>query len=154
MKSAALRILLVGSAMIVVLRGQEIDTVMFREREPAKRFTIIDQIADPRERHAFLKLYGARDPRKRRKLAEEFAAKYPQSWLLAQVYEIGAKACIDVDDYAQALRILAGAFTSGAVPPLYTGVYAQGSIGGASNIPVELLRRRSRSDATGLSRSR
>jgi predicted CXXCH cytochrome family protein len=91
--------------LAAVLRGQAIDTVLFRESTVTERFTIIDQVADPRERHAFLKLYGVREPQKRYKLAEEFVEKYPQSWLLAQAYEIGAKACIDLDDYAKALQL-------------------------------------------------
>jgi len=75
------------------------------ESSGTKRFTIIDQVADPQERRAFLRLYGAREPQKRRKLAEELVSKYPQSWLLVQSYEIGAKACIDLDDYAAGLEL-------------------------------------------------
>jgi tetratricopeptide (TPR) repeat protein len=96
---------MLGFALAGALRGQAIDTILFRESPGKKHFTIIDQLADPQERRAFLKLYSAHEPHKRRKLAEEFVAKYPQSWLLAQAYEIGAKACIDLDDYAAALRL-------------------------------------------------
>jgi predicted CXXCH cytochrome family protein len=105
MKGSALGMLMLGFALAGALRGQAIDTILFRESSGTKRFTIIDQLADPQERRAFLKLYGAHEPHKRRKLAEEFVAKYPQSWLLAQAYEIGAKACIDLDDYAAALKL-------------------------------------------------
>src|ERR1051326_1121517 len=103
MRVIGMLILAVGLAG--VLRGQGIDTVLFRESTGIQRFTVIDQVADPQERRAFLKLYGAHEPQKRRKLAEEFVAKYPQSWLLAPAYEAGAKACIDLDDYATALRL-------------------------------------------------
>ncbi|HXI44663.1 MAG TPA: hypothetical protein VNH83_32055 [Bryobacteraceae bacterium] len=103
MRVIGMLILAVGLAG--VLRGQAIDTVLFRESTGIQRFTVIDQVADPQERRAFLKLYGAHEPQKRRKLAEEFVAKYPQSWLLAPAYEAGAKACIDLDDYATALRL-------------------------------------------------
>jgi hypothetical protein len=81
--------------------GQELDTALLREKA-AERSTIIDQVADARERRAFLKLYGARQ--KRYTLAETFLATYPQSCLLLQVYEIAAKASIDLRDYAAALR--------------------------------------------------
>ncbi len=105
MNGSVLGMLVLEFALAGVLRCQAIDTILFRENVGTKRFTIIDQVADPRERRAFLKLYGAREPQKRRKLAEEFVAKFPQSWLLAQAYEIGAKACIDLDDYAAALQL-------------------------------------------------
>jgi hypothetical protein len=104
MNGSALRIFMLASVLAALSRSQAIDTVMFRDSGDAKRFTLIDQVADPQERHAFLKLYGARDPQKRRKLAEAFVLTYPQSWLLAQAYEIGAKACIDLEDYNEALR--------------------------------------------------
>jgi tetratricopeptide (TPR) repeat protein len=90
--------------MAVLVHGQAIDTVMFRDTTDAKRFTIIDQVDDPHERRAFLKLYRASDPQKRRALAEGFIEAYPQSWLLAQAYEIAAKSCIDLDDYGQAMQ--------------------------------------------------
>ncbi len=105
MKGSVLGKLVLGLALAGLSRGQAIDTVLFRESSGTKRFTIIDQVADPQERRAFLKLYGAHEPPKRRKLAEEFVARHPQSWLLAQAYEIGAKACIDLDDYATALQL-------------------------------------------------
>jgi len=104
MNGSSLRVFILASALAALSRSQGIDTVMFRDSTDTKRFTVIDQVADPRERRAFLKLYGARDPQKRRKLAEGFVLIYPQSWLLAQAYEIGAKACIDLEDYNQALR--------------------------------------------------
>jgi len=98
------RVLLLSFMAAALSRGQELDTALFRENAVAERFTIIDQVANPMERRAFLKLYGAREPQRRRKLAEAFAESYPQSWLLAQAYEIAAKACIDLEDYASALR--------------------------------------------------
>jgi tetratricopeptide (TPR) repeat protein len=104
MKSGALQLLILVSTVATLSRGQDIDSIILRESTSVKRFTIIDQIADPTERRAFLKLYGAGDPPKRRKLAEEFVLAYPQSWLLAQAYEIAAKASIDLDDYTVALQ--------------------------------------------------
>ncbi len=105
MNVAKVGFFVLGAVLPVLSRGQGIDTVLFRESAGTQRFTIIDQVADPQERRAFLKLYGAHEPQKRRNLAEEFVAKYPQSWLLAQAYEVGAKACIDLDDYAAALQL-------------------------------------------------
>ena len=104
MGSKTLRILILASGMAASSLGQSMDTALFHENAAAQRFSIIDQIQDPRERHDFLKLYGAREPHSRRKLAEDFIANYPQSWLLAQANEIAAKACIDLDDSAAALR--------------------------------------------------
>lgn len=105
MNGAALILFVLGSALATLARGQAIDTVMFRESDAVKRYTILDQIDEPEERRAFLKLYGARHPKQRHDLAEAFIVKYAQSWLLAQAYEIGAKASIDLGDYAQALQL-------------------------------------------------
>lgn len=105
MRGLAIATVVLAVGLAGLLLGQAIDTVLFRESAGTSRLTIIDQVSDPRERRAFLKLYGAREPRKRRTLAEEFVAAYPQSWLLAQAYEIGAKASIDLDDFAAALQL-------------------------------------------------
>src|SRR5579872_4855254 len=98
------RLWVLALATITWLRGQALDTTLFRGDTGAKKFTIIDQVTDAGERRAFLRLYEARDPGQRRKLAEAFAEQYPQSWLLAQAYEAAAKSCIDLEDYAQAVR--------------------------------------------------
>ena len=82
--------------------AQDIDNVV----SPAGRkpFTFLDQIEDPQERAEYLRLYRERGPAARRRLAEAFLERRPQSWLLAQVYEIAAKASIDLDDFPAALR--------------------------------------------------
>ncbi len=82
--------------------AQDIDNVV----SPAGRkpFTFLDQIEDPQERAEYLRLYRERDPAARRRLAEAFLESRPQSWLLAPVYEIAAKASIDLDDFPAALR--------------------------------------------------
>lgn len=97
------RVLVLSLMVTAFSRGQELDTALFRDNAGSERFTVIDQVANPMERQAFLKLYGEREPQKRRKLAEAFVENYPQSWLLAQAYEIAAKACIDLEDDTQAL---------------------------------------------------
>ena len=91
-------------AMAACVSGQELDTALLRDQAATARATVIDQVADARERGAFLKLYRTRGPARRRNLAESFLAAYPRSWLLAEVYEIAAKASIDLNDYAAALR--------------------------------------------------
>lgn len=105
MNGSALRVLMLGSALAALTRGQAIDTVTFRANADVKPFTIIDQIENSQERHAFLTLFSARDPKRRHELAEAFVLAYPQSWLLAQAYEIDAKAFIDLDNYAQAIQL-------------------------------------------------
>jgi tetratricopeptide (TPR) repeat protein len=98
-------VLLVGSALPVLAwpcLAQEFDTVISTQNQ--KPYTIVDQITDPQERKAFLALYGERDSLERAKLAEIFLATYPQSWLLAQVYEMASKASIDLENYDRALQ--------------------------------------------------
>jgi len=72
--------------------------------ENGRRFTVIDQITDPAEREALLKIYRAHTLRARADLAEIFLSKYPQSWLLPEVYEIASKAYIDLGDLDRALE--------------------------------------------------
>jgi predicted CXXCH cytochrome family protein len=104
MSGKALRIVVLASGIAALSSAQGLDTVLLRENAGTQRFSIIDQIPDPKERHDFLKLYGAREPQRRRNLAESFIATHPQSWVLAQAYEIAAKACIDLNDDAPALQ--------------------------------------------------
>jgi tetratricopeptide (TPR) repeat protein len=76
--------------------AQDLDTAVFAKgRKPA---TILDQIEDRGERKAFSKLYNEHEAAARRSLAAKFLADYPASWLLAEVYEIASKACIDLGD--------------------------------------------------------
>ena len=93
-----------GSLGLFACLGQDVDTAILAHGG-TKRFTILDQIADARERGAFLALYRQSDSRKRRNLALGFLESYPQSWLLAQAYEIAAKASIDLNDYGTALSL-------------------------------------------------
>ncbi len=82
--------------------AQDIDNVVTPNGR--KSFTLLDEIQDRGERADFLRLYQERDPAGRRNLAEEFLKVHPQSWLLATVYEIAAKAAIDLNDFPAALR--------------------------------------------------
>ena len=86
------------------LMGQELDTSLRRQERSSERSTIIDQVQDPKERRAFLKLYEAREPHRRRSLASAFLGQYPQSWLLSEVLEILSKTSIDLGEYDDAIR--------------------------------------------------
>jgi tetratricopeptide (TPR) repeat protein len=82
--------------------AQEFDAVVSdQNRKPA---TILDEIVDASERRAFQSLYEERDAAARLKLAQSFFRAYPQSGVLAQVYEIAAKAAIELNDYQRALE--------------------------------------------------
>jgi hypothetical protein len=81
--------------------AQDIDTAILSTS--AKQFTILDQIERPKERQAFTAIYKKRDPGQRLEAARAFLSAYPDSWLLAEVYDIAAKACIDSSDFRDAL---------------------------------------------------
>jgi tetratricopeptide (TPR) repeat protein len=69
-----------------------------------KAVTILDEIDDPGERKAYVALFQKQNPEERRKTAIEFLERYPQSWFLAQAYEIAAKASIDLGDTRSAVQ--------------------------------------------------
>jgi len=104
MKGFRLCVVMLAQLLAVPSRSQELDTALFRDRASREQSTIIDQVTDPKERRAFLKLYEAHDPRKRKSMAKTFLSDYPQSWLLSEAYEIASKACIDLEDYDEAIR--------------------------------------------------
>ena len=66
--------------------------------------TVLDEIQDPGERQAYAQLFEKHAPAQRRKVAESFLAKYPQSAFLSQAYEIAAKASIDLGDNQAGLQ--------------------------------------------------
>ena len=81
--------------------AQEFDAVVSSQnRRPA---TVLDEIDEPTERQAFEALYHNSDTGQRLKLAEAFLSAYPQSWLLAEGYEIAAKVSIELGDTQKAL---------------------------------------------------
>jgi tetratricopeptide (TPR) repeat protein len=90
-------------AAVVSTAAQDLDTVIFSEGR--RQTTILDEVGDRGERKAFLKLYKEHNPTTRRSLATKFLADYPASWLLAEVYEIAAKACIDLKETDCALEM-------------------------------------------------
>ena len=87
---------------LFLCRAQESDTVIFKESP--NNYTILSEISDPQERQAFTQLYDATDPKQRHDLAEQFLAAYPQSWLLAQVYDVAARASLDLGNAPQAIE--------------------------------------------------
>jgi predicted CXXCH cytochrome family protein len=81
--------------------AQDIDTVVnTTSRNPS---TVADQIADPAERAAFLRLYQHRDPADMLKAAKSFLQDFPRSAFLAQAYEIAADSSFDQHDYPAGL---------------------------------------------------
>ena len=100
-----MRLAVANLAILLALTGtlpaQNTDSLILENSRP---LTVIDQISNRAERDALLKIYHARTPRERVETSEAFLAQFPQSWLLAEVYEIAAKAYIDLGDLDQALH--------------------------------------------------
>lgn len=79
--------------------AQDIDTVVtMTSRNPS---TVADQIVDPAEKAAFLRLYQHRDPAEMLQAAKSFLQGFPQSAFLAQAYEVAADSSFDLRDYPQ-----------------------------------------------------
>ncbi len=81
--------------------AQNLDTAIFSAAP--QEFTILDQIDQPKERRAFMDLYKMSAPAPRLKAARVFLTEYPDSWLLAEVCEIAAKASIDLGEFPTAI---------------------------------------------------
>ena len=84
-----------------ILPAQNTDSLVFENSRP---FTVLDEISNRSEREAVLDIYRAHSPREKAEKAETFLVQYPQSWLLAEIYEIAAKAYIDLGDFDRALQ--------------------------------------------------
>jgi hypothetical protein len=81
--------------------AQDIDTVVTAtNRNPS---TVADQIGDPAERAAFLRLYQHRDAAEMLQTAKLFLQDFPQSAFLAQAYEVAADSSFDQHEYAAGL---------------------------------------------------
>jgi predicted CXXCH cytochrome family protein len=93
----------VAAALLVTefSAAQEFDAVVSAQNR--KSATVLDEIETPAERQAFQALYKTAEAKQRLKLAEAFLSAYPQSWVLAEAYEIAAKASIDLGDMREAL---------------------------------------------------
>jgi hypothetical protein len=82
--------------------AQEFDAVVSSQNR--RSATVLDEIDDPAERQAFEALYHNPDAGRRLKLAQAFLSAYPRSWVLAEGYEIAAKASIELGDMRRALE--------------------------------------------------
>ena len=83
------------------LAAQDLDSLpSLQNRGPVN---LADQIADPSERSAFLRLFERASSRDMRARAEAFVAQFPQSAFLAQAYEVAARSCFDLGDYDKGL---------------------------------------------------
>jgi len=88
-------------AVELLAPAQDLDTAILST--PARTVTILDQIERPKERSDFSDLYKERDPQRRLQAARAFLGGYPDSWMLPVVYEMAAKASIDLDQLANAI---------------------------------------------------
>src|SRR5580704_1508564 len=91
--------LLSASAPLV---AQDIDTVVTTTNRNLS--TVADQIANPAEKAAFLRLYQHRDPPEMLQAAKLFLQDFPQSAFLAQAYEVAADSSLDLHDYSAGLN--------------------------------------------------
>ena len=94
-------VLLAGIVSVWLARAQDTDTVILKNSP--QTLTILSQVDNPQERHDFTEVYRAKDPAQRQTLAEGFIKAYPQSWLLAEAFDLAAKSSIDLGDYPRAL---------------------------------------------------
>jgi predicted CXXCH cytochrome family protein len=85
------------------LFAQELDTGHFAHHQNRKT-TLADRATDEWERRDFTDLQKAGAASERRRLADAFVLRHPQSWLLGAVYQAGAAASIELRDYARALE--------------------------------------------------
>lgn len=85
---------------IAIAYAQDSDTAIF---ETHAKFTLLSQIQNPDERQAFSDAYNAKEPGMRHALSERFIQSYPQSWLLAQAYDLAARSSVDLGNYDRAL---------------------------------------------------
>ncbi len=83
-----------------IAHAQDADTAIF---ESHTKLTLLSQIQDPEERQSFSAAYNAKSPAERHSFAERFVRRYPQSWLLAQAYDVAARSSIDLGSYDRAL---------------------------------------------------
>jgi hypothetical protein len=76
--------------------AREIDAIL--TERPPKPFTTLDQIPDSAEPKAIESLYRTTDPHQRPEDAEASLVAFPGSSLLPQVYEVTAKAYVDLQE--------------------------------------------------------
>lgn len=86
----------------LALHAQEIDTTNYGGPH-RNRGALLGRAQDEAELREFQALEKASAPAEKRRLAEEFLAKHPQSWLLAGVYQAAAAASLELNDNARAI---------------------------------------------------
>jgi predicted CXXCH cytochrome family protein len=111
MRSRFLSAILLG--MLLIARApaaaQDIDSVVTTtSRNPS---TVADQIGDPAERAAYVRLYQHRDPAEMLLAAKSFLQDFPQSAFLAQAYEAAADSSFDLRSYAAGLDFAKNSLT-------------------------------------------
>lgn len=85
-----------------LLFAQESDTTILKGSQVT--YSILFDVKDSQERNLFSSLYDTSNSLARHQLAGRFLAAYPQSWLLSQVYDLAAKASLDLGNVTQALE--------------------------------------------------
>src|SRR5665213_1708932 len=85
----------------ILLPGQDADTIVLKN--DSQKFTLVSQIADPKEASAFLSILRDNNPAMRFDLAGKFVKMYAKSWLLPQAYDLWARSAIDLGKYEEAL---------------------------------------------------
>jgi tetratricopeptide (TPR) repeat protein len=90
--------ILIASSFLI---AQQIDSnITSQSRKP---LTIAEQISDASERRAFQDLFAHVAPQQKFERARAFLTRFPRSAFLFQVYEIGARACFELQDYDSGL---------------------------------------------------
>jgi len=83
------------------MSAQDADTILLKNDN--QKFTILSQIQDQAEAESFSAILRVSDSASRNQLATAFVKKYPQSWLLAQAYDVLGRTGVDLERYDQAL---------------------------------------------------
>ena len=131
---AALTVICVSA--VAIAQGQESDTAIFNDDRP--RLTVLSEITDRDERNRFQAAYEATDPAQRHALAQAFIDSYPQSWLLAQAYDIAARSSIDLGHYEAALQ--EGRFSLRLMPENATLLVLIANVEARSGLPDQAER--------------
>jgi len=86
--------------LAIMAAAQDSDTFLTRD---TPQLTLLSQVSDSAESNAFLRAYQAGDAMSRHEYAHSFIDLYPRSFLLAQAFDLAAKASIDLGQYPQAI---------------------------------------------------
>jgi predicted CXXCH cytochrome family protein len=106
----------------LILAGQDLDVAL--KQGSRRGLTILEQVNNAEERKAFEALYREVQPVAKRTRVSEFLKNFPQSWLLAQVYEAGARASFELSDAATGLYYARESLKLYPENPLLTGSMA------------------------------